>query len=74
MYSVTCKEKTIDKLFYASVVARERKAEISKELAIRHMLKEAERDNPGTSKPKRMVQRFKYAVALITLILLYFLG
>ena len=64
----------MDKWFYASVIARERKNEISKELAIRHMLKEAERDNPGTSTRKRLAQRFKYAVALITLILLYFLG
>ncbi len=64
----------MDKLFYASVVARERKAEISKELAIRHMLKEAERDNPGTRKPKRMVLRITPALILITWILLYFLG
>jgi hypothetical protein len=64
----------MDKLFYESVVARERKDEISKELAIRHMLKEAERDNPGTSKPKRVILRITPALILITLILLYFLG
>ena len=63
----------MDKLFYASVVARERKNEISKELALRHMLKDAERDLPEKRKPKPMVLRIAPAFILTTLVLLYFL-
>jgi len=64
----------MDDWSFMAVVVRERKAEISKELAIRHMLKEAEKDDPATSKPRRMVQRITPALIFITLILLYFLG
>lgn len=64
----------MDKLFFASVVARERKDEISKELAIRHMLKEADGDMPQMTEPKPVVLRTAPALILFILILLYFLG
>jgi hypothetical protein len=56
----------MDKLFLASVVARERKDEITKELAIRHMLKEAESDSPRISKSKRLVLRFVFAIIILS--------
>ena len=62
----------MDKLFLASVVARERKDEISKELATRHMLKEAEGDIPRVSKTRRLVARFAPAVIVISLLVFFF--
>ena len=64
----------MDKMFLASVVARERQDEILKDLAVRHMLNEAEGNLPRVSKSKRMVLRFAPAVIVISLIALYLIG
>jgi len=63
----------MDKYNFYKLVAQERQHEISKELATRHLLKEAEGDTPEKRKPKPMVLRIAPAFILITLILLYFL-
>ena len=64
----------MDKLFFASVVARERKGEITKELAVRHMLNEAEGNLPRVPKSKGMVLRFAPAVIVVSLIVIYLVG
>jgi hypothetical protein len=64
----------MDRLFFASVVAQERRDEISKELAVRHMLNEAEGNLPRVSRPKRLVWRLTPVVILISLIALYLIG
>lgn len=64
----------MDRMFLASVVARERQAEILKDLAVRHMLNEAAGNLPRVSKSKRMVLRFAPAVIVISLIALYLIG
>lgn len=64
----------MDKLFFASVVAREHKDEISKELATRHMLKEAEGYMPQTTRSKRMVRRFAPVVIAISLLVACLIG
>jgi len=62
----------MDKWSYASVVARERKNEIEKELATRHMLKEAGFYTPKAEKSKRMVLRSSAVVIVISLLVFYF--
>jgi len=58
----------MDRLYYASFVIRERQNEISKDLAVRRMLKEANENQPGISKSKRMVLRFVPVIILASLI------
>jgi hypothetical protein len=62
----------MDKLFLASVVARERKNEITKELSIQHMLREGEPDAPQVS--KRMVLRLAPTLILVSLLLLFLIA
>ena len=64
----------MDRLFLASVVARERQAEISKELAVRHMLNEAKGNLRRAASSKRTVLRFASVVTAITLVALYLIG
>jgi hypothetical protein len=64
----------MDKLFFASVVARERNDEITKALAVRHMLNEAEGKLPRVPKSKQMVLRFAPAVIVVSLIVIYLIG
>ena len=64
----------MDKLFFASVVARERNDEITKELAIRHMLNEAEGNLPRVRSSKSMVLRFAPTVIVISLIAIYLIS
>jgi hypothetical protein len=64
----------MDRLFFASVVARERKDEITKELAVRHMLKEAEENLPRAPKSKGMMLRFAPSVLVVSLIIIYHFG
>jgi hypothetical protein len=64
----------MDKLFFASVVAQERRDEISNELAVRHMLNEAEGNLPRVSRSKRLVLRLAPVVIVISLIALYLIG
>ena len=56
----------MDKEFFASVVARERREEISKDLAIRHMLEEANGNMLGTKKAGRLVLRFAPVLVVIS--------
>ena len=62
----------MDKRFLESVVARERKNEIRKELATRHLLKEAESDAPRVS--KRMVLRLAPTLILVSLLSLFLIS
>ena len=64
----------MDKLFFASVVAREREGEITRELAVRHMLDEAEGNLPRVPKSKRMALRFAPAVIVVSLIAIHLIG
>lgn len=64
----------MDRQFFASVVAREHKEEISKELAVRHMLNEAEGNLPRVSRSKRMVLRLAPAVIVISWIAFHLIG
>lgn len=60
--------------YFYQLIAKERQSDISKELATRHMLDEAESNAPGIKRVKRMGLRFAPAMIIMTLILLYFLG
>jgi hypothetical protein len=64
----------MDRLFFASVVAQERRDEISNELAVRHLLDEAEGNLPRVSRSKRLVLRLAPVVIVISLIALYLIG
>jgi hypothetical protein len=64
----------MDKYYFAKLVARERKNEIDHDLAIRHMLKEADGGIFRVSKTRRLVMRFAPAVIVISLLALFFLG
>jgi len=64
----------MDRYYFAKLVARERKNEINNDLAIRHMLKEAEGDMPRMTRSKRMVLRFAPIVIIIALLVFYFIG
>lgn len=59
--------------FNIETVARQSQAEISKDLATRHLLKEASLSMLGSTKPKRMVLRLASIILLLFLLLLYFL-
>lgn len=64
----------MDRLYLASVIARERQAEISRELTIRHMPNEAKGNLHRAASSKRMVLRFASVVTAISLVALYLIG
>ena len=64
----------MDRQFFASVVARERSDEISKDLAVRHWLNGADGRLPGAAKPQRLILRFAPTVIVISLIALFLAG
>lgn len=64
----------MDRMFFASIIARERQDEISKDLAVRHMLNEAHGNLHRVSKSKRTALRFAPAVIVISLIAFYLIG
>jgi len=67
-------EEAMDKYNFAKLVASERKNEIDRELAIRHMLKEADGGMFRVSKTRRLVMRFAPAVIVISVLAILFLG
>jgi hypothetical protein len=64
----------MDKYNFARLVARERKDEIDHDLAVRHMLREAEGDMPNGSRARRLVMRFAPIVIVISALAYFFLG
>ena len=64
----------MDRLYLASVIARERQAEISKELAVRHMLNQAAGNLRKAASSKRLALRLVPAVTVIALIAMYLIG
>lgn len=58
----------MDRLFYTSVVLRERQNEISKDLAVRRMLREAKGTQSGMSRPRRLILQFAPVVIIASLI------
>lgn len=63
----------MDKFYLAKFVARDRKNEIDRELAVRHMLKEANWKIFKVSKTMRLVMRFALVVIIISILALFIL-
>ena len=64
----------MDKFYLAKFVANDRKKEIDHELAVRHMLKEANWGIFKVSKTKRLVIRFVPVVIVISLLAILILN
>jgi len=58
----------MDRLFFASVVIRERQNEISRDLAVRRMLKEANGNQSGVSQSRRLALQFVPVIIIASLI------
>jgi len=63
----------MDRLYYASFVIRERQNEISKDLAVRRMLKEANESQSVVSKPMRLILQF-VPVIIVAVLIVFHLG
>jgi len=63
----------MDRLYYASFVIRERQNEISKDLAVRRMLKEATETQSGISKSRKLILQF-VPVVIVTVLIVFHLG
>jgi len=62
----------MDRLFFASVVIRERQNEISRDLEVRRMLKEANESQSGVSQSRRLVLQFVPVIIVASLITFHF--
>lgn len=63
----------MDKFYLAHFVARDRKREIDHNLAVHHMLKEANWKTFKGSKTRRLVMRFAPTVIVISMLAILFL-
>ena len=63
-------EEDMDKFYFGKTVARERQHEINRDLAVRHMLKEARGDFFRVSKTRRLVMRFAPVVIVMSILAL----
>ena len=63
----------MDKFYFGKTIARERQGEIERDLAVRHMLKEARGGFFKVTKTKRLVMRFAPVVIVMSLLAILFL-
>lgn len=68
------KEEAMDKYNFAKLVANERKNQIDRELAVRHMLKDAGVGMFRISKTRRLVMRLVPAVIFISILAILMLA
>jgi hypothetical protein len=59
--------------FNIETIARQHQAEIEKELATRHLLKESKLNTFGLTKSRRMVLRYTSVIIILSWLLVHFL-